>query len=113
MVKSELAQQFRQRSLACAGTLKEMQVFAQSNNVPIDEPVIKDVPLNILRKKLQEKGLNEKGDKKALRERRTAASMPTKHEEDGIQIGWIGSPKGALQTSYERGWINLSMPIAT
>ena len=50
---------------------------------------------------------NPPKNKKKLQEIATLHNLPTKYEQQIIDEGWVGKPKGALQILFKRGWIDL------
>ena len=47
-----------------------------------------------------------KGSSKKLQQLARFHNLPVSYEEDVVDEGWVGKPKGALQILYERGWID-------
>jgi hypothetical protein len=47
---------------------------------------------------------------KELVEIATANNIAVENEQDKVEPGWVGKPKGIFQVLHERGWIDLNMP---
>ena len=71
------------------------------------ETRIRDILVQDLVKALQQIGVRDPPkNKKKLQEIAALHNLPTKYEQQVIDEGWIGKPKGALQILFERGWID-------